>query len=82
MLHVTQANGQPCENTQYLRELAILEVIYGDLDNEQIFKDPDKVNCMQHCVANVAEVYTECSVLVWQLIDNNDLEKWRGTNAG
>ncbi|KAK4829274.1 hypothetical protein QYF61_002666 [Mycteria americana] len=29
---------------QYLRELAVLEVIYGDLDNKQLFKDPDEVN--------------------------------------
>ncbi|KAK4821436.1 hypothetical protein QYF61_020019 [Mycteria americana] len=30
---------------QYLRELAVLEVIYGDLDNEQLSKDPDEVQC-------------------------------------
>ncbi|KAK4807032.1 hypothetical protein QYF61_000361 [Mycteria americana] len=30
---------------QYLRELAMLEVIYGDLDNEQLSKDPDEVRC-------------------------------------
>ncbi|KAK4806187.1 hypothetical protein QYF61_001110 [Mycteria americana] len=30
---------------QYLRELAMLEVIYGDLDNERLSKDPDKVQC-------------------------------------
>ncbi|KAK4819771.1 hypothetical protein QYF61_011371 [Mycteria americana] len=30
---------------QYLRELAVLEVIYGDLDNEQLPKDPDEVQC-------------------------------------
>ncbi|KAK4826693.1 hypothetical protein QYF61_010702 [Mycteria americana] len=30
---------------QYLRELAMLEVIYGDLDNEQLSKDPDEVSC-------------------------------------
>ncbi|KAK4817217.1 hypothetical protein QYF61_003741 [Mycteria americana] len=29
---------------QYLRELAVLEVIYGDLDNEQLSKDPDEVS--------------------------------------
>ncbi|KAK4810737.1 hypothetical protein QYF61_007711 [Mycteria americana] len=32
---------------QCLRELAMLEVIYGDLDNEQLSKDPDEVQCMQ-----------------------------------
>ncbi|KAK4814672.1 hypothetical protein QYF61_024979 [Mycteria americana] len=28
---------------QYLRELAMLEVIYGDLDKKQLAKDPDEV---------------------------------------
>ncbi|KAK4818865.1 hypothetical protein QYF61_020084 [Mycteria americana] len=28
---------------QYLRELAMLEVIYGDLDDKQLSKDPDEV---------------------------------------
>ncbi|KAK4816276.1 hypothetical protein QYF61_014348 [Mycteria americana] len=33
---------------QYLRELAVLEVIYGDLDdNKQSPKDPDEVQCTQ-----------------------------------
>ncbi|KAK4830567.1 hypothetical protein QYF61_011745 [Mycteria americana] len=30
---------------QYLRELAVLEVIYDDLNNEQLPKDPDEVKC-------------------------------------
>ena len=30
---------------QYLRELAMLEVIYGDLNNKQLSKDPDEVRC-------------------------------------
>ncbi|KAM6101009.1 uncharacterized protein LJ206_009010 [Theristicus caerulescens] len=30
---------------QYLRELALLEVIYNDLNNEQLPKDPDEVQC-------------------------------------
>ncbi|KAK4826926.1 hypothetical protein QYF61_012754 [Mycteria americana] len=30
---------------QYLRELAVLEVIYDDLDNKQLSKDPDEVRC-------------------------------------
>ncbi|KAK4822055.1 hypothetical protein QYF61_008864 [Mycteria americana] len=29
---------------QYLRELAVLEVIYDDLDNEQLSEDPDEVH--------------------------------------
>ena len=30
---------------QYLRELAMLEVIYDDLNNEQLSRDPDEVKC-------------------------------------
>ena len=30
---------------QYLRELAMLEVIYGDLDDQQSSKDPDEADC-------------------------------------
>ncbi|MCQ4078415.1 hypothetical protein FK519_26840 [Klebsiella pneumoniae] len=30
---------------QYLRELAVLEIIYDDLDNDQLPKDPDEVRC-------------------------------------
>ena len=30
---------------QYLRELAVLEVIYGDLDDVRSPKDPDEVQC-------------------------------------
>ncbi|KAK4811188.1 hypothetical protein QYF61_019819 [Mycteria americana] len=30
---------------QYLRELAMFEVIYGDLDNKKLSKDPDEVQC-------------------------------------
>ncbi|KAM6099853.1 uncharacterized protein LJ206_003370 [Theristicus caerulescens] len=30
---------------QYLRELAVLEVIHNDLNNEQLSKDPDEVQC-------------------------------------
>ncbi|KAK4813981.1 hypothetical protein QYF61_003814 [Mycteria americana] len=32
---------------QYLRELAMLEGIYGDLDNEQLSKNPNEVPCTQ-----------------------------------
>ncbi|KAK4806889.1 hypothetical protein QYF61_012610 [Mycteria americana] len=33
------------KSIQYLRELAMLGVTYGDLDNEQLSKDPDEVQC-------------------------------------
>ena len=32
---------------QYLRELAVLEVIYNDPDNKQLPADPDEVQCTQ-----------------------------------
>ena len=32
---------------QYLRELAMLEVIYNDPGNEQLPTDPDEVQCTQ-----------------------------------
>ncbi|KAK4810528.1 hypothetical protein QYF61_004491 [Mycteria americana] len=35
------------EGIQYLRELAVLEVIYGDLDNDEVSKDPDDILCIQ-----------------------------------
>ncbi|GAB0208544.1 hypothetical protein GRJ2_003320100 [Grus japonensis] len=35
------------EGIQYLRELAVLEVIYSDLDDEEVSKDPEDVLCMQ-----------------------------------
>ncbi|XP_054671609.1 uncharacterized protein LOC129202590 [Grus americana] len=33
------------EGIQYLRELAVLEVIYSDLDDEEVSKDPEDVLC-------------------------------------
>ncbi|KAJ7412559.1 Gag polyprotein [Willisornis vidua] len=33
------------EGIQYLRELAVLEVIYGDLKNDNVSKDPEDVPC-------------------------------------
>lgn len=32
---------------QYLREIAMLDVIYGDLDNDQISKYADEDKCTQ-----------------------------------
>ena len=32
---------------QYLREVAVLEVIYGDLDDQQSSIDPDEAQCTQ-----------------------------------
>ncbi|GAB0207842.1 hypothetical protein GRJ2_003249900 [Grus japonensis] len=33
------------EGIQYLRELAVLEVIYSDLDDDEVSKDPEDVLC-------------------------------------
>ncbi|GAB0203748.1 hypothetical protein GRJ2_002840400 [Grus japonensis] len=35
------------EGIQYLRELAVLEVIYSDLDDDEVSKDPEDVECMR-----------------------------------
>ncbi|GAB0177148.1 hypothetical protein GRJ2_000180000 [Grus japonensis] len=35
------------EGIQYLRELAVLEVIYSDLDDDEVFQDPEDVLCMR-----------------------------------
>ncbi|GAB0207603.1 hypothetical protein GRJ2_003226000 [Grus japonensis] len=35
------------EGIQYLRELAVLEVIYSDLDDDDVSKDPEDVECMR-----------------------------------
>uniref|UniRef100_A0A663E8Z5 RNase H type-1 domain-containing protein n=1 Tax=Aquila chrysaetos chrysaetos TaxID=223781 RepID=A0A663E8Z5_AQUCH len=35
------------EGIQYLRELAVLEVIYSDLDNDEVSKDAEDVLCTQ-----------------------------------
>ncbi|GAB0208680.1 hypothetical protein GRJ2_003333700 [Grus japonensis] len=34
------------EDVQYLRELAVMEMIYSNLDNNQASEDPDDVQCM------------------------------------
>ena len=33
------------KSIQYQRELAVLEVVYGDLDDQQSSKDPDEAEC-------------------------------------
>ncbi|GAB0182260.1 hypothetical protein GRJ2_000691300 [Grus japonensis] len=35
------------EGIRYLRELAVLEVIYSDLDDDEVSKDPEDVLCTQ-----------------------------------
>lgn len=36
---VTQASGAPWKMCQYLREVGLLEVIYDDLDDQQLSRD-------------------------------------------
>ncbi|GAB0203775.1 hypothetical protein GRJ2_002843100 [Grus japonensis] len=56
---------------QYLRELAVREMVYYDPDNMQLPTDPDEVQCTQH----VAEVCTEHTIIVRQLTGSNGLER-------
>ncbi|KAK4828889.1 hypothetical protein QYF61_001447 [Mycteria americana] len=56
---------------QYLRELAVLEVIYGDLDNEQLSKEPDEVWCTRptwwKLVRSAPESYANSlAILTWK----------------
>lgn len=57
---------------QYLRELAVLEVIYYDLNNAQSPTDPG--TSPVH-TAHVVEICMECTIIVCQLIGSNDLER-------
>ncbi|KAK4807223.1 LOW QUALITY PROTEIN: hypothetical protein QYF61_024343 [Mycteria americana] len=50
---------------QYLKELAMLEVVYGDLNNEQLSKHPDEVH-----MTHVVEVGMERTSVVCQLTGN------------
>ncbi|XP_061852038.1 uncharacterized protein LOC133625402 [Colius striatus] len=43
------------EGIQYLRELAVLEVIYGDLDNVEASTDPDDVQCTRAMLRKVIQ---------------------------
>ncbi|KAK4810980.1 hypothetical protein QYF61_014452 [Mycteria americana] len=56
---------------QYLRELAVLEVIYGDLDNERSPTDPDEVQCTrpiwQKLVQNApSSCANSLAILTWK----------------
>lgn len=57
----------PCKwkDIQYLRELAMLEIIYFDLDNTRFPTDPDQLLCMTH-VVEVGRVYQEHTPTHWQ----------------
>ncbi|KAK4811012.1 hypothetical protein QYF61_015716 [Mycteria americana] len=56
---------------QYLRELAVLEVIYGDLDDEQVSKDPNEVRCTRpmwwNLVRSAPALYdNSTAVMTWK----------------
>ncbi|KAK4815995.1 hypothetical protein QYF61_010863 [Mycteria americana] len=56
--------------TQYLRELAVLELIYGDLGNKQLSEDPDEVctrPMWRKLVQSVPSLYVNSlAVLTWK----------------
>ncbi|GAB0210142.1 hypothetical protein GRJ2_003480000 [Grus japonensis] len=43
------------EVIQYLRELAVLEVIYSDLDDDEVSKDPEDVLCTRAMCGNLIQ---------------------------
>ncbi|XP_054244819.1 centromere protein I [Indicator indicator] len=45
------------EGIQYLRELAVLEVIYGDLDDQSVSTDPEDVPCTRAMWRKVIQDY-------------------------
>ncbi|KAK4813534.1 hypothetical protein QYF61_009577 [Mycteria americana] len=56
---------------QYLRELAVLEVVYGDLDDERLPKDPDEVRCTRptwrKLVRSAGTLYANSlAILTWK----------------
>lgn len=54
------------EGIQYLRELAVPEVIYSDLDNDEVYKDPEDVLCTRAMWKNMIQS-AQCHILtVWQ----------------
>jgi len=44
------------EGVQYLRESAMLEVIYSDLDDDEVSKDPEDILCTQAMSRKVFKV--------------------------
>lgn len=54
---------------RYLRELAVLEVLYRDSNNEQFPINPDEVWCTQ--TLHVVEVPRKCIIAVYELIDSD-----------
>ncbi|KAM9304354.1 LOW QUALITY PROTEIN: patched domain-containing protein 3 [Morus bassanus] len=51
---------------QYLRELAMLEVIYDGLNNEQLSKDPDEVQCTEPTWSAPSSHVNSLAVMTWK----------------
>lgn len=62
-------NSLPERSIKYPRELAIPEVIYSDLHNEQIYKNTGEV-----LTTHMAEICMEHTIIIFQLIVSKDLE--------
>ncbi|KAK4811016.1 hypothetical protein QYF61_015720 [Mycteria americana] len=71
---------------QYLRELAVLDMIYGDPDNKKLPKDPDEVRCTRpmwrKLVRNVPSLCANSlAILTWKdggglTVDEADSHLW------
>ncbi|KAK4828266.1 LOW QUALITY PROTEIN: hypothetical protein QYF61_024931 [Mycteria americana] len=72
---------------RYLRELAVLEVIYGELDDVRSSIDPDEVQCTRpmwrKLVRNAPpSCANSLAILTWkELTGNTDLERSRQSNT-
>jgi len=51
---------------QYLRELAVRELVYYDPDNAQLPTDPDEVHCNDPCGGSLYGVHHPCMSTHWQ----------------
>lgn len=60
------------EGVQYLRELAVVKVIYSDLDDNQVSKDPDSIRCTWAIWREVSE---KCTGVICQHPDNDELAR-------
>lgn len=68
---------------RYLRELAVREVIYRDLDNEQLSKDPDEVKCTrpmwQKFVQSAPSSYSNSlAVMTWKDGEEHKVDELAG----
>lgn len=57
----------------YLRELAVLQVVYRESNNEQSLVDPNEVQCT--CTVHLVEVYMEYAIVEHQFISTDVNER-------